>query len=96
MKYCLPILGMLLLGGTSTQVFAQSQGYGEAQQACEADVYKLCGQAIPDQDRIVACLRKRWSSVSKPCREAMADYGKHHHRHKSIGRHSTEGRTVRY
>jgi hypothetical protein len=95
MKYSLPILATLLVGVASTQVFAQSQkyqpersgqsqGYGEAQQACEGDVYKLCGQAIPDQDRIVACLRQKFSKVSKPCREAMENYGKHRHRrHKS-------------
>jgi hypothetical protein len=88
MKYCLPILAALLLGGAATQASAQSQkyqpqaagqsqGYGEAQQACEGDVYKLCGQAIPDQDRIVACLRKKWSGVSKECRKAMANYSKH-------------------
>lgn len=96
MKYCFPILAALLLGGATTPVFAQmqrhgpSQDYGQAQQACEGDVYKLCGQAIPDQDRIVACLRKKWSSVSKECREAMANYGKHRHRrHRSS--HSGSG-----
>lgn len=52
------------------------QSHEQAAQACESDVYSLCGKAIPDQQRITACLRKHWSKVSNKCRSAMANYGR--------------------
>lgn len=48
----------------------------DEQQACEADVYTLCGEAIPDVDRITACLRAHWKDVSKACRKVMANYSR--------------------
>ena len=48
------------------------------QQACEGDVYALCGEFIPDTDRITACLRSRWKDVSPACRTVMANYGRNH------------------
>ena len=80
MKMTLPILAALVLGVVSHQALAQSQQ--EAQQACEGDVYNLCGDKIPDQDAIVACLRKKWHDVSKECRHVMATYGRHHRGHR--------------
>ena len=58
------------------------------QQACEGDVYALCGQAIPDQNRIEKCLRSKWSRVSHKCRKVMASYGRRHH-----GRHGRPGQS---
>ncbi len=75
MKRTLPILAALMLAFLSSQALAQSQ---EDQQSCEGDVYSLCGDKIPDQDQIVACLRKKWSKVSKECRHVMASYAKKH------------------
>jgi hypothetical protein len=73
MKAMLPVLAALMFAVASSQAIAQSQ---DGQQACEGDVYDLCGDKIPDQDEIVACLRKKWSKVSKECRQVMASYGK--------------------
>lgn len=73
MKHTLPVLAALMLASVSSPAFAQSQN---DQMACEGDVYELCGEAIPDQDRIVACLRKQWSKVSKECRQVMISYKK--------------------
>jgi hypothetical protein len=73
MKALLPVLAALMLAAASSQAIAQSQ---DAQQACEGDVYDLCGDKIPDQDEIVVCLREKWSKVSKECRHVMASYGK--------------------
>lgn len=72
-KRALPIAALLMLIFASNQAIGQSQSN---QQACEGDVYDLCGDAIPDEDKIVACLRKQWSKVSKECRRVMASYGK--------------------
>ena len=73
LKRTLPLAAALMLAFLSSQAIAQSQ---DDQQACEGDVYDLCGDKIPDQDEIVACLRKQWSKVSKQCRHVMASYGK--------------------
>lgn len=93
MKTILPVLAAVTLGLLSSQAIAQAPQSQQAQQACEGDVYKLCGDKIPDQDAIVACLRKKWHSVSKECRHVMATYGKHHrrHRHESSSRQQTNG-----
>lgn len=55
------------------------EGMQQEQQACESDVYSLCGEAIPDTDRIATCLRAHWSKVSHACRSVMAEYAKQHH-----------------
>ncbi|MEJ2378136.1 MAG: hypothetical protein P8Y71_23075 [Pseudolabrys sp.] len=80
------IAAALLAGAISAPALAQQQqqqmqndnNMQVEQQACEGDVYSLCGQAIPDQDRIQHCLRKKWSKVSHKCRSAMASYGRRH------------------
>ena len=55
----------------------------EEQRACEADVYALCGNAIPDTERIATCLRSRWKDVSQACRTVMTNYSRRHKRRKS-------------
>jgi hypothetical protein len=44
------------------------KGTWEQQMACTPDVWRLCGSAIPDIDRIVACLRQNTPSLSDGCR----------------------------
>jgi hypothetical protein len=75
----------MLTAALSLPVLAQEQQNQQydanmrvEQQACEGDVYALCGEAIPDQGRIAKCLRKKWSKVSHDCRKVMASYGKRH------------------
>jgi len=36
--------------------------------ACTPDVFRLCGAAIPDENRIVACLQANTPQLSAPCR----------------------------
>jgi hypothetical protein len=40
----------------------------EQQMACTPDVFRLCGDLIPDANRIVACLRQNTWQLSAPCR----------------------------
>jgi hypothetical protein len=47
-----------------------------AQAACGGDVMGLCQQAMPDHNRIAACLRQNFRQVSQPCQQFMANYGK--------------------
>lgn len=44
------------------------RGSYEQRLACTPDVFRLCGQHIPDSDRIVACLRQNTLQLSGPCR----------------------------
>jgi len=52
-----------------TPAFAQDhQGTMEQQLACTPDVFRFCGDQIPDANRIVACLRQNTLQLSRPCR----------------------------
>jgi hypothetical protein len=58
-------------GATVIQTPALSeeyQGTYEQQIACTPDVFRLCGQYIPDTGQIVACLRQNTPQLSAPCR----------------------------
>jgi hypothetical protein len=44
------------------------RGTLEQQLACTPDVFRLCGEQIPDTNRIVACLRQNTLQLSGPCR----------------------------
>ena len=46
----------------------QDRGTMEQQLACTPDVFRLCGQDIPDVNRIVACLRQNTPQLSERCR----------------------------
>src|SRR5882757_1296683 len=50
--------------------FAQ-QGTPEQQQACQPDVMRLCGNFIPDVDRIVACLKYNEPNLNPACHDVF-------------------------
>jgi hypothetical protein len=57
--------------GVAVQAPAFSQDYQgtmEQQLACTPDVFRLCGDQIPDANRIVVCLRQNTLQLSRPCR----------------------------
>jgi hypothetical protein len=48
---------------------AASQAYTpEQQQACSGDAMQLCGEFVPDVDRITACMIRKKSQLSPGCR----------------------------
>jgi hypothetical protein len=53
--------------------FAQ-QGTPEQQAACQPDVMRLCGNFIPDVDRIVACLKYNEPNLNPACHDVMFPY----------------------
>jgi hypothetical protein len=64
-------LAISIGAGIATQNVALSQenrGTMEQQMACTPDVFRLCGEQIPDVNRIVACLRQNTPQLSRPCR----------------------------
>jgi hypothetical protein len=54
-------------GGTSATA-QEHRGTMQQQMACTPDVFRLCGAAIPDENRIVACLQANTPQLSPPCR----------------------------
>ena len=66
------VLGLAVaIGGTAVIAPASSQEYRgtwEQQMACTPDVWRLCGEQIPDVSRIVACLRQNTPQLSNGCR----------------------------
>jgi len=61
----LPLGGLLMPSAASAEPY---KGTWEQQMACTPDVWRLCGAAIPDVDRIVACLRQNTPNLSDGCR----------------------------
>jgi hypothetical protein len=60
--------------GIAVQESAFSEEYRgtfEQQLACTPDVFRLCGEQIPDTNRIVACLRQNTRQLSGPCRSVF-------------------------
>jgi hypothetical protein len=55
------------IGGSN----ALAQGTMAQQDACRPDVFRLCGNYIPDVGQIVACLRGNEPRLSEPCHEVM-------------------------
>ncbi len=59
------LLGLLLLTGTSP---ARAQGTPEQQAACQDDAMRLCGQFVPDVQRITACMHSQRRYLTARCR----------------------------
>ena len=50
---------------------ALAQATRAQQEACQPDVFRLCGSDIPDVGRIVACLRGNESRLNGACHQVM-------------------------
>jgi len=44
------------------------------QNACMSDAFSVCGHAIPDRDRVAACLAQNINHLSVACRTVMQRY----------------------
>ena len=67
-------LATAIVGGIAVQNPAFSEEYRgtfDQQLACTPDVFRLCGEQIPDANRIVACLRQNTAQLSGPCRSVF-------------------------
>jgi hypothetical protein len=63
------------IGGSGAAV---AQGTMQQQSACEPDVFRLCGNYIPNVGEIVACLRGNEARLSQPCHQVMfSDHPEH-------------------
>jgi hypothetical protein len=48
----------------------------EEQNACMNDAFNVCGHAIPDRERVGACLAQNIKRISSACRIVMQRYQK--------------------
>ena len=48
----------------------------DEQNACMNDAFNICGHAIPDRDRVAACLGQNINRISVACRTVMQRYPK--------------------
>jgi len=62
--------GKLLAATTFAIGLLTSSAYAytpEQQQMCPGDAMRLCGEYIPDVDRITACMIRKYSQLSEGC-----------------------------
>jgi hypothetical protein len=64
-------IALLMALSASTAALAETQ---EEQQACTNDAFQFCQNAIPDRDRVFACLAEHKHVISPLCQTAMAPY----------------------
>jgi hypothetical protein len=70
------ILGfVLVIGGAGTAAAQDYRGTWQQQQACTPDVWRLCGDQIPNVNRIVACLQRNTPNLSGACRAVIQSGG---------------------
>ena len=65
LSFAIAIAGIGAVAPASSQEY---RGTWEQQMACTPDVWRLCGDQIPDVSRIVACLRQNTPQLSNGCR----------------------------
>jgi hypothetical protein len=65
LQFGLTFAAMLLASFAPTSVLAYTP---EQQQACTPDAMRLCGNFVPDVDRITACMIQNKSQLSPECR----------------------------
>jgi hypothetical protein len=67
----LTVFGVALGLGVSSLAKADSQ---QDQQACMQDAQVICGQFIPDRERVAHCLIAHRNKVSRACRTALKHF----------------------
>ena len=60
------IIASLASGAKAQQNFTAAQ-----QTLCQPDVFRLCNDAAPDQDRIIACMKTKVKDLSPDCRKVF-------------------------
>lgn len=57
------LTGFALLSPSPASAYTATE-----QQACQNDAFRLCGDAIPDERRVKACLIAKMRRLSPPCK----------------------------
>lgn len=68
----LGMTGFIQPAGAQTQPQGTAQSERAAQEAaCGGDASRLCGPALPDEQKIAACLRANQDKISPACRAML-------------------------
>ena len=64
------LLSVPAVAATARNLSAPS--YSEDEQTlCQPDVFRLCNDYVPDEDRIIACMKVNRAQLSAPCRKVF-------------------------
>jgi hypothetical protein len=67
------IIALSVLGLTLAPFGARADEQSD-QQACMGDALTVCGQFVPDRDKVGACLYSNRTRISPACRTVMQRY----------------------
>jgi len=75
------LIAAAALAGIGTAVLtpsspADAQGTPEQRAACSDDAQRVCGQYIPDVDRVTVCMKRNRRHLSAACRRVMDGGGR--------------------
>ena len=68
------VRGVLVVGVMLAGVAAAAAETPEQRQACTDDAFRICSDAMPDRERVFACLVQNRNVISPLCREGMAAF----------------------
>lgn len=66
--------GILTVGAMLAGMAGAAAETPEQRQACTDDAFQLCSDAMPDRERVFACLAAKKTMLSPLCREGMAPF----------------------
>jgi hypothetical protein len=72
--FLLPAPAVVMAQAQQDQKQSQYQDQSGDQDACMGDAQTLCGQFIPDRERVAHCLMANRSRVKPRCREALKHF----------------------
>ena len=58
----------LVVASAPSFAATKNSGSEEARRACTPDVLRLCGEFIPNADKITACLKAKKNQLSPACK----------------------------
>lgn len=61
------VLAAAILATTLTGAFAQKYTRQQQEAACSDDAFRLCGDDIPDESKVAACMIRKKSALSPRC-----------------------------
>jgi hypothetical protein len=70
--------GVLALTLMAPTMAAAQAGGMTPEQACHDDAFRFCNDAIPDRDKVGACLRRNARGLSPACRSFVVGGGRHY------------------
>lgn len=61
------VLGAIVLVGTFSGAMAQQYTRQQQEAACSDDAMRLCGDFVPDEARVTACMVQKRTALSPRC-----------------------------